>query len=123
MGIQDQVSVAVDFAEAPAIEHGSEIRRLREAMEATARAGRYPRLVVERPWSAHNSRLEGEFASPWAIRWYLERELGRLAEHGARVSVCLGREAVDLHDQRLGLAALGGQAPLVLAVRAVKPVC
>ncbi len=40
-------------------------------METDAAAGRYPLLVVERPWSADNPRLEGEFASPWAIRWYL----------------------------------------------------
>ena len=59
-------------------------------MEAAARAGRYPRLTVERPWSAHNPVLEGEFASPGAIRWYLERELGRLAADGARISVVRG---------------------------------
>ena len=43
-------------------------------MEAADRAGRYPQLTVERPWSVHNPVLEGEFASPRAIRWYLERE-------------------------------------------------
>jgi AMP nucleosidase len=73
-------------------------------MEAADLAGRYPRLSVERPWSAHNPVLDGEFASPQAIRWYLERELGRLAASGARVSVSPGREALDLHDPRLGPA-------------------
>ena len=73
-------------------------------MEAADEAGRYPRLTVERPWSAHNPVLEGEFASPGAIRWYLERELGRLAAAGARISVCPGREALDLHDPELGPA-------------------
>ena len=48
--------------------------------------------------------LEGEFASPGAIRWYLERELSHLADHGARISVSAGREALDLHDPRLGPA-------------------
>jgi len=48
--------------------------------------------------------LEGEFASPRAIRWYLERELNRLAARGARISVCPGREALDLRDPRLGPA-------------------
>ncbi len=38
------------------------------------------------------------------IRWYLERELGRLAAGGARISVCPGREALDLHDPELGPA-------------------
>jgi AMP nucleosidase len=73
-------------------------------MEASDKAGRYPRLTVERPWSVDNPMLEGEFAAPAAIRWYLERELGRLAARGARISVRPGREALDLHDPELGLA-------------------
>jgi AMP nucleosidase len=82
----------------------ADIQRLCDAMEAADRAGRYPRLTVERPWSAHNPVLEGEFASPNAIRWYLERELGRLAARGARISVGPGREALDLHDPNLAAA-------------------
>jgi len=96
--------VSVDFGTLPAGERAAEIERLCDAMEAADRAGRYPQVTVERPWSAHNPVLEGEFASPQAIRWYLERELGRLAAWGARISVCSGREALDLHDPRLGPA-------------------
>ena len=44
------------------------IDRSDDAMEAAAGAGRYPLLAVERPWSVHNPRLEGEFASPGATR-------------------------------------------------------
>ena len=73
-------------------------------MEASDRAGRYPQLVVERPWSVHNPVLEGEFASPAAISWYLERELSRLAAQGARISVRPGRKALDLHDPEIGHA-------------------
>jgi AMP nucleosidase len=73
-------------------------------MEAADRAGRYARLIVERPWSAHNPVLEGEFAAPAAIRWYLEREFGRLAAAGATVSVEPGRPALDLRDPALGAA-------------------
>jgi AMP nucleosidase len=73
-------------------------------MEAADHAGRYPQLTVERPWSVHNPVLEGEFASPKAIRWYLERELSRLAASGARISVSPGREALDLHDPSLASA-------------------
>jgi AMP nucleosidase len=98
------VSLSVDFAAVPEDRRAAEVERLCNAMEAADRAGRYPRLTVERPWSAHNPVLEGEFASPRAIRWYLERELGRLAARGALVSVCAGREALDLHDPRLGPA-------------------
>ncbi|HEX5288612.1 MAG TPA: hypothetical protein VFX25_07060 [Streptosporangiaceae bacterium] len=95
---------SADFSATPPARHAAEIRRLCDAMEAADLAGRYPRLSVERPWSAHNPVLDGEFASPQAIRWYLERELGRLAASGARVSVSPGREALDLHDPRLAPA-------------------
>jgi AMP nucleosidase len=104
MDLDDLVTLAVDFASVPAADHAAEISRLCDAMDAAAAAGRYPLLAVERPWSADNPRLEGEFASPGAIRWYLERELARLAADGARISVSSGREAVDLHDPRLGPA-------------------
>ena len=100
----DAQGLTVDFAAVPAEDRESEIGRLCDATEAIYAAGRYPQLTVVRPWSVHNPRIEGEFASPRAIRWYLERELARLATHGARVSVSTGREAVDLRDPRLGPA-------------------
>ena len=81
------MDLIVDFSLIPTAEHAAEIARLCEAMEAADAEGRYPQLTVERPWSVHNPVLEGEFASPEAIRWYLERELGRLAADGARISV------------------------------------
>jgi len=102
--LDDRVTFDVDFSVIPAREYAPEIARICDAMEAIAAAGHYPRLSVKRPWSMHNSLLEGEFASPGAIRWYLDRELGRLAVHGARVSVAPGRETVDLRDPRLGPA-------------------
>jgi AMP nucleosidase len=98
------MTLSVDFSATPAGGYAAEVERLCDAMEAADQAGRYPRLTVERPWSVHNPVLEGEFASPRAIRWYLERELGRLAASGARISVTPGREALDLHDPRLGPA-------------------
>ena len=87
MDLDDLLTQTVDFATVPAAERAAEIGRLCDAMEATDKAGCYPRLTVVRPWSAHNPRLEGEFAAPRAIRWYLERELGRLACHGASFSL------------------------------------
>ena len=95
------VTLTADFSTTPDRQREAEIRRLIDAMEVADHAGRYPRLTVERPWSVHNPVLEGEFASPRAIRWYLERELNRLAAKGARISVCPGREALDLRDPRL----------------------
>jgi AMP nucleosidase len=75
-----------------------------DQMEAASEAGTYPKLIVERPWSKHNPVLEGEFAKPAAIRWYLERELSRLAEAGARITVEPGRMAKDLRDPALTTA-------------------
>jgi AMP nucleosidase len=98
------MTISIGFAEVPASERQAAVEQLCDAMEAADKAGRYPELIVERPWSEHNPVLEGEFASPGAIRWYLERELGQLAAAGARISVSQGRKAVDLHDPDLGPA-------------------
>jgi AMP nucleosidase len=98
------MTLTADFTAIPDSRHAAEIERLCDAMEAAGQAGCYARLTVERPWSAHNPVLEGEFAAARAIRWYLERELGRLAASGARISVGPGREAIDLHDPELGPA-------------------
>jgi AMP nucleosidase len=98
------VTLSVDFAAVPESQRPARIEQLCEAMEAADAAGYYPRLSVERPWSVHNPVLEGEFASPGAIRWYLQRELGRLAAAGALVSVGQGRRALDLHDPEIGRA-------------------
>jgi AMP nucleosidase len=98
------VSLPADFSAIPESQRAAEVGRLCDAMEAAEKEGRYQRLTVERPWSAHNPVLDGEFAAPGAIRWYLERELGRLAAAGARISVSPGRKALDLHDPAIGPA-------------------
>ena len=98
------MTMPADFSAIPASQHAAEIARLCGEMEEADREGRYPQLTVERPWSTHNPVIEGEFSSPRAIRWYLERELGRLAAAGARISVCLGRPALDLRDPEIGAA-------------------
>jgi AMP nucleosidase len=99
------VSLSADFSGLPESQRAAEVGRLCDQMEAAEKQGRYPRLTVERPWSAHNPVLEGEFAAPRAIRWYLERELGKLAAAGARIAVSPGRKAIDLHDPALASAA------------------
>ena len=98
------MTLSMDFSVIPAADRQAEIARLCDAMDEADKAGRYPQLTVERPWSVHNPVLEGEFASPGAIRWYLQRELGRLAAAGARISVSPGRPAIDLRDPALGPA-------------------
>ncbi len=96
--------VAEDFSAVAESGHRARVARLCDAMEEADAAGYYPTLTVERPWSAHNPVLDGEFASPRAIRWYLERELGRLAAAGARITVYRGRRAFDLRDPAVGAA-------------------
>ena len=86
------MTISVRFAELPASERQAAVEQLVDAMEAADKAGCYPQVTVERPWLEHNPVLEGEFASPGAIRWYLERELGELAAAGARISVSQGRK-------------------------------
>jgi AMP nucleosidase len=98
------VSEATDFAVVPADAQLALVDQLCDALEAADAAGCYGLLTVERPWSAHNRVLEGEFACTWAIRWYLRRELRRLAAAGARISVRPGRQALDLGDPDIGAA-------------------
>ena len=95
------VTMTADFSAVPVAQQPAVVEQLCAAMEAAGAAGYYPRLTVERPWSVHNPVLEGEFASPRAIRWYLQRELGRLAAAGARISVGQGRQALDLRDPEM----------------------
>src|SRR5215469_6141231 len=96
-----RVTMSLDFSVIPTADHEAQVARVCDALEAAGEAGHYPHLTVERPWSAHNPILEGEFSAPRAIRWYLRRELGRLAAAGARISVSPGRPALDLHDPDL----------------------
>jgi AMP nucleosidase len=95
------VTEATDFSAVPAGEHPARVERLCDALEAADADGRYGRLTVGRPWSAHNPMLEGEFACARAIRWYLRRELSCLAAAGARIAAEPGRPALDLTDPRI----------------------
>jgi AMP nucleosidase len=95
------VTEATDFSAVPAGEHPARVEQLCDALEAADAEGRYGRLTVGRPWSAHNPMLEGEFACARAIRWYLRRELSRLAAAGARIAAAPGRPALDLTDPRI----------------------
>jgi AMP nucleosidase len=98
------MTLSENFAVVPPGDRAAKVDALCRAMQAAWVAGCYPRLTVERPWSAHNPVLEGEFAEPKAIDWYLCRELGRLAAAGAVITVSDGRRAADLHDPGIGEA-------------------
>ncbi|MEM7231037.1 MAG: AMP nucleosidase [Planctomycetota bacterium] len=56
----------------------------------------YPRVTVRRTWSKHNPEISGEMARPKAFRWYLKRELRKLARKGAQVGIEASRDRIDL---------------------------
>ncbi|MCO5312249.1 MAG: hypothetical protein M9952_04835 [Microthrixaceae bacterium] len=72
-----------------------------DELEAIYERGHYPALTVQRPWSQHNPTLVGELARPAALRWYLIREIERLAEAGATLSATASRARIALDDPRM----------------------
>lgn len=72
-----------------------------DLMEAIYQDGDYPKLMVKRSWSEHNPIITGEMALPSAYRWYLTRELKRLLERSAELTVFASRPRVDMNDPSL----------------------
>ncbi len=72
-----------------------------DTMESMYDQGYYPKMTVERSWSKHNPVIEGEFARPRAYRWYLIREIGKLIQHGAEITISCERPVVPLSDPSL----------------------
>ncbi|MEX0928355.1 MAG: AMP nucleosidase [Balneolales bacterium] len=70
-------------------------------MESIYGSGHYPKLEIERSWSEHNPVISGEFAQPRVFRWYLMRELGKLARRGARIKISPSRERISFNDPAL----------------------
>ncbi|MHC4400050.1 MAG: phosphorylase family protein [Planctomycetota bacterium] len=86
-------------------EGASELRaRMTDAcdrMESIYAGGCYPRITVKRHWSKHNPLISGEIARPSAYRFYLRRELLKLALKGAEILIEPSRARVDLDDPAL----------------------
>ena len=72
-----------------------------ERMEQHYEAGFYSKLIVFRHWSKHNPEISGKIARPRAYRWYLQRELFKLAKRGAEITVTQSRPRVDLNSPQL----------------------
>ncbi|QDT08242.1 AMP nucleosidase [Planctomycetes bacterium K23_9] len=72
-----------------------------DRMEQDYANGFYSKLSVVRNWSKHNPELAGKIARPSAYRWYLRRELFKLARRGAELSVSRSRPRVDLSSPTL----------------------
>jgi AMP nucleosidase len=78
--------------------------RIEEAcnlMEEVYDSGFYPKVVVKRTWSKHNPIITGEFAKPRAYRWYLSRELSKMAKKGAEIKILPSRAKISLNDPSL----------------------
>ncbi len=71
------------------------------AMEATFDEGFYSKVTVNRHWSKHNPEISGTIARPSAYRWYLRRELFKLARRGAEISITRSRPRVSLSSPTL----------------------
>lgn len=63
--------------------------------------GMYPKVLVKRSWSKHNPIITGEIARPKAYRWYLKRELQKLAKKGASITLKPSRERIALNNPDL----------------------
>ena len=72
-----------------------------ERMEKTYQDGFYSKLTVYRHWSKHNPEISGKIARPSAYRWYLRRELHKLAKRGAEITISRARPRVDLNSPKL----------------------
>ena len=72
-----------------------------DLMETIYNDGDYPKLMVKRSWSEHNPIITGEMALPSAYRWYLTREMKRLIEKKAELTIFASRPRVDLNDPLL----------------------
>lgn len=70
-------------------------------MESIYEDGEYPKVLVKRSWSKHNPVITGEMAKPKAYRWYLFRELRKLAEKGATIKILPSRKRLAMNDPEL----------------------
>ena len=96
------------MAERLVIEAGGDEAELRgriseacDGMERIFQRGCYPKITVRRHWSKHNPVISGEIARPSAYRWYLCRELLKLALQGAEIEIEPSRERASLDDPSL----------------------
>ena len=72
-----------------------------ERMEKIYQLGSYSKITVTRHWSRHNPNISGEIAKPSAYRWYLSRELLKLAMQGAEIEIEPSRARIDLNSPSL----------------------
>jgi len=79
----------------------AQIEEACERMEQVFTEGFYSKVTVIRHWSRHNPEISGKIARPSAYRWYLRRELFKLARRGAKITFCRANRRVDLNSPAL----------------------
>ena len=72
-----------------------------DRMEQIYELDSYSKITVTRHWSKHNPTISGEIARPSAYRWYLRRELLKLALKGAEIHIESSRSRGDLNSPSL----------------------
>ena len=80
---------------------GAQIDQICEQVERIYAGNRYAKITVRRNWSKHNPVISGKLARPSAYRWYLHRELVKLAGQGAEIHVEPSRQRIALDDPTL----------------------
>src|SRR5699024_2111492 len=82
-------------------EINEKVREACDIMESIYEGGEYPEVVVKRSWAKHKPIITGEIGHRQAVRWYLLRELKKLAERGALIKIFPTRERLELNDPAL----------------------
>ncbi|MHB8901835.1 MAG: phosphorylase family protein [Thermoguttaceae bacterium] len=72
-----------------------------DRMDTIYEIGCYSKITVTRHWSKHNPVISGEIARPSAYRWFLQRELLKLAVQGAEIQIEPSRARIDLNSPLL----------------------
>ncbi|WP_372638460.1 AMP nucleosidase [Fodinibius sp.] len=82
-------------------EINDQVEKACDIMESIYDNGEYPNVLVKRSWSKHNPVITGEMARPKSYRWYLLRELKKLAHKGAEISIIPSRDRLSMNDPAL----------------------
>jgi len=79
----------------------NQVEEICTQIEQVYAENRYAKVTVRRHWSRHNPVISGKLAKPSAYRWYLRRELLKLARQGAEILVEPSRQRIELTDPEL----------------------
>lgn len=96
----DRFEFHVEDSQSPSEVHDI-VEQACDTMESIYENGEYPKVLVKRSWSKHNPIITGEMARPKSFRWYLVRELKKLAQKGAEIKIIPSRDRLALNDPEL----------------------